>query len=91
MATAAQGPGTTQAFAAFMPRFLAGFLGFTGKGSFLLICLTNIFWLVFRDDHKKCVKSDVVPRVAPEISKGLGVGQKGRAGLGWVSPGLKTW
>lgn len=53
-----------------MPRLLAGFLSFTGKGTFLLICLANIFWPVFRDDYEKCVeKPDVVPGVALEVSR----------------------
>lgn len=69
-ATVPEGPGTAQTFAAVMPRYLAGFLRFAGKGSFLLIGLANTSWLVFRDDCKKCVeKSDVDPRVAPEVSQ----------------------
>lgn len=79
---AAEGPRTTQVFAAFMPRFLDGFLHFKGKGSFLLICLANIFWLVFRDDYKKCVeKPDMVPRVAVEDS---------RRPQGWAE-GVQGW
>lgn len=80
--TAAEEPGTAQAFSAFMLRFLAGSLSFIGKGSFLLICLANIFWLVFRDDYKKCMeKPDVVLRVAVEDS---------RRPQGWAE-GVQGW
>ena len=65
-----------------MPRFLAGSLSFTGKGSFLLICLANIFGLVFRDDYEKCVeRPDVVPRVVVEDS---------RRPQGWAE-GVQGW
>lgn len=65
-----------------MYRFLAGFFCFTGKDSFLLICLANIFWPVFRDDYENCVeKPDVVPRVALEVA---------RRPQGWAD-GVQGW
>lgn len=83
-AAAVEEPGTTQALVVFMPRLLAGFLSFTGKGTFLLICLANIFWPVFRDDYEKCMeKPDVVPGVALEVlRKPRGWAEVCRARLG---------
>lgn len=66
----ARGHSCRRASAAFMPRYLAGFPRLQGKAPFC-----SFAWQIFLGwcsemIKKKCMeKSDVVPRVAPEVSQ----------------------